>query len=64
VDNNAALESEYRKVATFKPLMESYKSQIAEHEAKNTAKSKEVEALRFELQQLNNKLKVRSVLIE
>ncbi|CAG8778227.1 4738_t:CDS:2, partial [Acaulospora colombiana] len=56
-DNNAQLETEFRKVASFKPLMDSYKSQLAEHEAKNTAKSKEVEGLRFELQQLGNKLK-------
>ncbi|RPD65844.1 HOOK-domain-containing protein [Lentinus tigrinus ALCF2SS1-7] len=58
VDKNAALEEEYRKVAAFKPLMESYKSQIAELETKTSSRSKEIDALRFELDQTKTKLKV------
>ncbi|TFK82645.1 HOOK-domain-containing protein [Polyporus arcularius HHB13444] len=58
VDKNAALEDEYRKVAAFKPLMESYKSQIAELETKTSARSKEIDALKFELEQTKSKLKV------
>ncbi|KAI0713274.1 HOOK-domain-containing protein [Earliella scabrosa] len=58
VDKNAALEEEYRKVAAFKPLMESYKSQIAELETKGSARSKEIDTLKFELEQTKTKLKV------
>ncbi|KAI0371779.1 HOOK-domain-containing protein [Pilatotrama ljubarskyi] len=58
VDKNAALEEEYRKVAAFKPLMESYKSQIAELETKTSARSKEIDALKYELDQTKTKLKV------
>ncbi|KAH9901630.1 HOOK-domain-containing protein [Cubamyces lactineus] len=58
VDKNAALEEEYRKVAAFKPLMESYKSQIAELETKASARSKEIDALKFELDQTKTKLKL------
>ncbi|OSD02786.1 HOOK-domain-containing protein [Trametes coccinea BRFM310] len=58
VDKNAALEEEYRKVAAFKPLMESYKSQIAELETKSSARSKEIDELKFELDQTKTKLRV------
>ncbi|KAI0637261.1 HOOK-domain-containing protein [Trametes polyzona] len=58
VDKNAALEEEYRKVAAFKPLMESYKSQIAELETKASARSKEIDAIKFELEQTKTKLKL------
>ncbi|KAH9857802.1 HOOK-domain-containing protein [Lenzites betulinus] len=60
VDKNAALEEEYRKVAAFKPLMESYKSQIAELETKGSARSKEIDALKYELEQTKTKLKLTS----
>ncbi|KAL1947543.1 hypothetical protein VTO73DRAFT_13267 [Trametes versicolor] len=60
VDKNAALEEEYRKVAAFKPLMESYKSQIAELETKASARSKENDALKYELEQTKTKLKLTS----
>ncbi|KAI0822627.1 HOOK-domain-containing protein [Trametes gibbosa] len=60
VDKNAALEEEYRKVAAFKPLMESYKSQIAELESKGSARSKEIDALKYELEQTKTKLKLTS----
>ena len=58
VDNNASIEEEYRKVAAFKPLMESYKTQIAELESKVSARTKESETLRFELEQTRVKLKI------
>ena len=58
MDKNASLEEEYRKVAAFKPLMESYKTQIAELESKASGRSKEIDTLKFELDQTKNKLKV------
>ncbi|EKM55760.1 uncharacterized protein PHACADRAFT_94105 [Phanerochaete carnosa HHB-10118-sp] len=58
VDKNASLEEEYRKVAAFKPLMESYRTQIAELESKSSARSKEVDTVRFELDQTKAKLKL------
>lgn len=58
VDKNAALEEEYRKVSAFKPLMESYKAQILDLEAKGAAKSQEKERLAFELDETRNRLKV------
>ena len=58
VDKNASLEEEYRKVAAFKPLMESYKTQIADLESKASSRSKEIDTLRFELDQTKSKLKV------
>ncbi|KAI0340691.1 HOOK-domain-containing protein [Trametopsis cervina] len=60
VDKNASLEEEYRKVAAFKPLMESYKNQIADLETKSSSRSKEIDALKFELDQTKNKLKISS----
>ena len=59
VDKNASLEEEYRKVAAFKPLMESYKNQIAELETKSSTRAKEVDALKFELEQTKTKLKIQ-----
>ncbi|KAG5637856.1 hypothetical protein H0H81_002895 [Sphagnurus paluster] len=58
VDRNASMEEEYRKVAAFKPLMESYKNQIAELESKNSARAQENDALKFELEQSRTKLKI------
>lgn len=58
VDKNATLEEEYRKVAAFKPLMESYKNQIADLETKNSQRSQEMDTLRFELDQAKTKVKV------
>ena len=61
VDKNAALEDEYRKVAAFKPLMESYKAQILDLETKSATKSQEMENLSFQLEELRNRLKVAMV---
>jgi len=58
VDKNAVLEEEYRKVAAFKPLMESYKTQILDLEAKNATRSQEIESLSFQLEEAKNKLKI------
>jgi protein HOOK3 len=58
VDKNASLEEEYRKVAAFKPLMESYKNQIAELEIKGSLRTREIDALKFELEQTQTKLKI------
>jgi protein HOOK3 len=58
VDKNATLEEEYRKVAAFKPLMESYKNQIAELETRGSQRSQEIDTLKFELEQANTKLRI------
>ena len=58
MDKNASLEEEYRKVSVFRPLMESYKTQIADLETKASVKVKEIETLKYELEQLNKKLKI------
>jgi protein HOOK3 len=58
VDKNASLEEEYRKVAAFKPLMESYKGQIAELESKVSSRTQEIDTVKFELEATRNKLKI------
>ncbi len=58
MDKNASLEEEYRKVAAFKPLMESYKSQIADLETKATSRNKAYETAMFELEQTRTKLRI------
>lgn len=60
MDKNASLEEEYRKVAAFKPLMDSYKTQIAELEGKSSSRSKELDTVRFELEQTKTKLKINT----
>lgn len=60
VDKNASLEEEYRKVAAFKPLMESYKNQIAELEAKVASRTQEMETIKFGLDQTRTKLRITS----
>ncbi|KAF5391835.1 hypothetical protein D9757_001675 [Collybiopsis confluens] len=58
VDQNASIEEEYRKVAAFKPLMESYKNQISDLETKASARTQDLETLKFELEQTRTKLKI------
>ncbi|KAG1868746.1 HOOK-domain-containing protein [Suillus tomentosus] len=58
VDKNAALEEDYRKVAAFRPLLESYKNQIAELEGRVSTRSQEIETVKFELEQARTKLKI------
>ncbi|GAV99992.1 HOOK-domain-containing protein [Lentinula edodes] len=60
VDVNASIEEEYRKVAAFKPLMESYKGQIVDLENKASTRTQELETLKFELEQALTKLKIVS----
>lgn len=58
MDKNASLEDEYRKVAAFKPLMESYKNQIVDLESKHSARTQQIDALKFELEQSRTKLRI------
>ncbi|KAF8275193.1 HOOK-domain-containing protein [Lactarius quietus] len=58
VDTNASLEEEYRKVAAFKPLMESYKNQIADLESKVASRNKAYETAMFELEQTRTKSRI------
>jgi protein HOOK3 len=51
------LEEDYRKVATFKPLMETYKGQIVDLEARVSQRTTELEGARFELEQTRAKLR-------
>lgn len=60
VDKNASLEEEYRKVSAFRPLMDSYKSQIADLETKSSSRTKEIDTLKFELDQARTRLKISS----
>ncbi|QRV74918.1 hypothetical protein RhiJN_02933 [Ceratobasidium sp. AG-Ba] len=57
VDKNAALEEENRKVAAYKPLMESYKTQISDLENKVATRLTEIESVRFELSQSQARLR-------
>jgi protein HOOK3 len=58
VDANAALEEENRRVMTYKSLVDSYKTQVAELESKMSGKSKEIEEIKFELDQTRTRLKI------
>lgn len=58
VDKNASLEEEYKKVAAFRPLMESYKSQIADLETKASAKTKDLETSKYQLDQAQTRLTI------
>ncbi len=62
VNTNAQLDAEFRKVASFKPLMESYKTQISELEGKAASRGKEVEGLKWELDKVRGELKVRGII--
>ena len=58
IDKNVTLEEEYRKVASVKPLMESYKTQITDLETKTSQRSQEIDTLKFELEQSRTKLRI------
>lgn len=45
-------------MSSFKPLLESYKYQISDLETRSSAKSKEIDTLKFELEQARNLLKI------
>lgn len=63
VDNNAQLDTEFRKVASFKPLMDNYKSQLSDQESKAATRAKEMESLKWELDQVKTKLKVNITIL-
>ncbi|KAI9358583.1 hypothetical protein DFJ73DRAFT_757870 [Zopfochytrium polystomum] len=56
LERNNQLEEEYRKLSSFKPLMETYKEQIGSMEGKNSALMVENSKLDFELKELKIKL--------
>ena len=58
VDKNAFLEEENHKIAGFRPLMESYRTQITELETNLTSRNTEIDSLRFALEQAESKLAV------
>lgn len=58
VDKNASLEEEYRKVSAFRPLMESYKTQITDLEVKASNRTKEIESLKYQLGQTQTRLAI------
>jgi len=58
VDKNASLEEEFKKVSSFRPLMDSYKSSITDLEGKVASRTKEVETLKYQLEQAQAKLAI------
>lgn len=57
VDRNTAVEDEYKRVASFKPLMDSYKGQIAQLENKSSTLQRDLNAARYEAEQVATKLR-------
>ncbi|KAK0197497.1 HOOK-domain-containing protein [Armillaria mellea] len=57
INTNATLEEENRKASTYKPLLDSYKTQVSELEAKVSARAQEINMLAFELEQAKEKVK-------
>ncbi|PWN44214.1 HOOK-domain-containing protein [Ceraceosorus guamensis] len=57
VDKNAALEDEYKRVAAFKPLMDTYKSQISELESKASNLQRDYNGLKYEHEQTTTTLR-------
>ena len=58
VDKNAALEGEIKKASALKPLLDSYKHQISEMETRNSSRNKEIDTLKFELEQTRTLLRI------
>lgn len=58
VDKNAKLEEENKKVSSNKPLLESYKHQIGEMEARASSRNQEIETLKFEVEQTRTLLRI------
>lgn len=58
LDKNAALEEEYKKVSAFKPLMESYKTQLESLELKSSAVARENDSLRHDVERAQGRLRV------
>lgn len=57
VDRNAKLEDEYKRVSAFKPLMDSYKTQIADLESKSCNLQRDLATSRYEQEQILSRLK-------
>lgn len=57
VDRNAALEDEYKRVAHFKPLMDSYKEKIADLETKASNLQRDLNSARYDSEQVSVKLR-------
>ncbi|EST08352.1 Hook-related protein family [Kalmanozyma brasiliensis GHG001] len=57
VDRNAKLEDEYKRVSAFKPLMDSYKSQIADLESKSSNLQRDLSTSKYEQEQILSRLK-------
>lgn len=57
IDRNASLEREYAKLADFKPLMENYKGQIDDLNARNARQVEELTAARYNLEQTTLQLR-------
>lgn len=57
VDRNAKLEDEYKRVSAFKPLMDSYKSQIADLESKTSNLQRDLDTSKYEQEQILSRLK-------
>ncbi|GAC95383.1 hypothetical protein PHSY_002958 [Pseudozyma hubeiensis SY62] len=57
VDRNAKLEDDYKRVSAFKPLMDSYKSQIADLESTSSNLRRDLAASKYEQEQILSRLK-------
>ncbi|SPC63362.1 related to Hook protein [Ustilago sp. UG-2017b] len=57
VDRNAKLEDEYKRVSAFKPLMDSYKTQIADLESKSFNLQRDLATSKYEQNQILSRLK-------
>lgn len=57
IDKNAQIEDEYKRVAAFKPLMDSYKTQIADLEGKTSDLQRDLNAARYDQEQTSTKLR-------
>ncbi|UZJ57470.1 hypothetical protein CBS101457_006790 [Exobasidium rhododendri] len=53
IDRNATVEDEYKRVASFKPLMDSYKDQITSLETKTSILQRDLNAARYETEQIS-----------
>lgn len=56
INRNTALEDDYKRVSAFKPLMDSYKSQIQDLELKASNLQRDLNAAKYESEQLQEKL--------
>ena len=55
LDRNAALEDDYRKVSSFRPLMDTYKAQLAALEASTAQLTRERDDARLELERVQER---------